>query len=46
MSHLNEIINEDENIMISYIHEDADQKRIYIVHKDVTLSAFRNRQRA
>ena len=46
MSHLNVIINKDENIMIDYTHEDADQKRIYIVHKDVTSSAFRNRQRA
>ena len=45
MSHLNEIINKDKNIMISYTHKDADQKRTYIVHKDVTLSAFRNRQR-
>ena len=46
MSHLNETINEDKNIMISYIHKDADQKRTYIVHEDVTSSAFRNRQRA
>ena len=46
MSHLNETIDEDENIMIGYTHEDAGQKRIYIVHKDVMPSAFRNRQRA
>ena len=46
MSYLNEIINEDKNIMIDYIYESADQKRIYIVYKDVTSSAFRNRQRA
>ena len=46
MSHLNETINKDENIMIDYIHEGADQKRTYIVHEDVTSSAFRNRQRA
>ena len=46
MSHLNETINEDENITISYIHEGAGQKRIYIVHKDVMPLAFRNRQRA
>ena len=46
MSHLNETINEDKDIMINYTHEDADQKRIYIVHEDVTPSAFRNRQRA
>ena len=45
MSHLDETINKDENIMIDYTHEGADQKRIYIVHKDVTSSAFRNRQR-
>ena len=45
MSHLNETINEDKNIIISYTHEGADQKRIYIVHKDVMSSAFRNRQR-
>ena len=43
MSHLNEIINEDENITIEYTYEGADQKRIYIVHKDITSSAFRNR---
>ena len=43
MSHLNETINKDKNITINYTHEDADQKRIYIVHKDVMLSAFRNR---
>ena len=46
MSHLSETINKDENIMINYTHEGADQKRIYIVHKDVTSLAFRNRQRA
>ena len=46
MSHLDETINEDEDITIGYTHEDADQKRTYIVHKDVTPSAFRNRQRA
>ena len=45
MSYLSEIINEDKNITIDYIYKDADQKRIYIVHKDVTSSAFRNRQR-
>ena len=45
MSYLNETINEDKNITINYTYKDADQKRIYIVHKDVTLSAFRNRQR-
>ena len=46
MSHLDETINEDEDIMIGYTHEDAGWKRIYIVHRDVTPSAFRNRQRA
>ena len=46
MSHLDEIINKDEDIMIGYTHEDADQKRTYIVYEDVTPSAFRNRQRA
>ena len=45
MSYLNETINEDKNIMIDYTHKGADQKRTYIVHKDVTLSVFRNRQR-
>ena len=33
MSHLSETIDEDKDIMIDYIHEDAGQKRIYIVHK-------------
>ena len=46
MSHLDEIINEDEDIIIGYTHEGASQKRTYIVHKDVTPSAFRNGQRA
>ena len=46
MSHLDETINEDEDIMIDYIHEGAGQERIYIVHEDVMPSAFRNRQRA
>ena len=46
MSHLSETIDEDENIMISYTHKGAGQKRIYIVYEDVMPSAFRNRQRA
>ena len=46
MSHLSETIDEDEDITIDYTYEDADQKRIYIVHKDFTPSVFRNRQRA
>ena len=46
MSHLGEMIDEDEDITIGYIHEGADQERTYIVHEDVTPSAFRNRQRA
>ena len=46
MSHLDKTIDENEDIMIGYTHEDAGQKRTYIVYKDVTLSAFRNRQRA
>ena len=46
MSHLDETINEDKNITIDYTHEDAGQKRTYIVHRDVMPSAFRNRQRA
>ena len=46
MSHLSETIDEDKDITIGYTHEGAGQKRTYIVHKDVTLSAFRNRQRA
>ena len=46
MSYLSETINKDENITIDYTHEGADQKRIYIVHKDVMSSVFRNRQRA
>ena len=45
MSYLNETINEDKNIIINYIYEGADQKRTYIVYKDVTSSAFRNEQR-
>ena len=46
MSHLDETIDEDENIMIGYTHEGAGQERTYIVHEDVTPLAFRNRQRA
>ena len=46
MSHLSETINEDKDITIGYTHKGADQKRIYIVHEDVTSLAFRNRQRA
>ena len=46
MSHLSEIIKEDKNITINYTHKDTDQKRTYIVHKDVMSSVFRNRQRA
>ena len=46
MSHLGETIDEDEDITIDYTHKGADQKRTYIVHRDVTPSAFRNRQRA
>ena len=46
MSYLGETIDEDEDIMIGYTHEGAGWERTYIVHGDVTPSAFRNRQRA
>ena len=46
MSHVGETIDKDEDITIDYTHEGAGQKRTYIVHEDVTPSAFRNEQRA
>ena len=40
MSHLNKTINEDENIIISYIYKDTDWERTYIVYEDIIFFLF------
>ena len=45
MSHLDKTIDEDQNISINYIHEDAEWKKTHIVHEDITSSTLRNRKK-
>ena len=42
MSHFGKTIDENEDISIGHVYEDARRERIDVIHRNIALSALRN----
>jgi hypothetical protein len=46
MSHFKKTIYNHQNVVIRDSHENAEDQKIYIIHEDIALSAFKRKKRA